>query len=458
MTENMVTQKQLVERYAPILEGKADVMGEDFAPITNPRIKAITAQLLENQIKSIRAGEQEVRTQLVEDCDDCLNTTSVAGWTGVLIKLVRRAIPQLCAHELVGVQPMRLPTGQIFSYTPIYANKEAPNNVALNGAPDTAYTGWSSDGTDGWDQGTGVAPDGTGPNPGGPVATDYEEDPWAAAGFTTGTAMDPGKDGCCITPKMSLKIESVQVTAKMRAFCACYSPEVAHDMQVMHGLDAEAELARDMANELAAEINEEIRRTILKVAKVGAQDTTTPGVFDLSTDSSGRYTEERMRDLLFRIELEANKVAFETHAGKANWVLVTAGVAAALSMMGIMSAGCCDKEQMLDVNGPLSCFAGTLPNGMKVFIDPYTQNVDYFVVGLKVSDQHAGLYYAPYVPFQVIKGQADCNGNPQLFFRSRYGMVQNPFVKDANGTPLGMNMADNSNPYFRKVLVRNLTA
>ena len=454
----MATERSaLVERYRTVLDGDESILGESFNKINNKRIEEITAVVLENTIQSIKNGEQDIRHQLTENTS-ALNTTSVAGWTGVLVKLVRRGIPQLCAHELVGVQPMDGPTGLVFAQYATYANKAAPNNVALFGLPDTAYSGFSSDGTDGWDQGTGVAPDGTGPNPGGPVATDYELDPFAAAGYTTGTAMDTATGEGCIIPKISLTIESVTVSAKTRALCTSYSSEVAQDMQRLHGLDAEAELAREMANELVAEINAEIMRTIIRVAKIGAEDTTVPGTFDLAVDSSGRYFEERLRDLVFRIEIEANKIAFETYAGKGNVILTTANVASALSMMGVLSA-CCDKEESMDVNAPLSCYAGMLNGKYKVFVDPYQNQMDYVVVGLKQSDTNAGLYYTPYVPFAVDKGKADCNGHTQLFFRSRYGMVSNPFVKNpGTGVKDGETLEPNINPYYRKFAVRNLTA
>lgn len=449
------TTKALLEKFEDILDGTSDLLeGQKFDKVENDSVRAITARLMENQIafmKSKTGGGNIIN----ENADTSLSTGNISGWTPVLIQMVRRTIPALCAHELVGLQPMSASTGSVFAFTPTYGLKQAPNNAALFGAPDTAYSGVSSDGTDGWDDGSGVAPSGTGPVPGGPVATDYEMDPFAAAGFTTGTAMDVLRGEGCVVPSMSFEVEKVTVTARTRKLMSSFSMEAEHDLRQEHGLDVEQELASVTANQLVADINAELMRTIIRVAKTGAQDTAVPGVFDAAVDSTGRFTEERIRDLVYQIEKEANKIAFETHAGKANWIMVTANIASALSMQGLLSARGEEAETM-DVNAPQSCYAGMLNGKYKVFVDPYNDMFDYVVVGLKVSDRHAGLYYAPYVPFDMREVTAECSGNKKYIFHTRYGVVSNPFVKDAAGNMDGETLAASINPYFRKFAVRNL--
>lgn len=450
-------KSQLKEKWKPILEGTLD--GEDLGvdPIDDQSREEITAQLLENQLNSIKFGDKQTH-ELLKEGVASFNSSNVAGWQSVLIKLVRRCTPNFAAHDLVGVQPLKTPTGIVFARHATYANKAAPNNIAGFGLPDTAYSGISGDGTDGWDQGTGVAPDGTGPNPGGPLATDYELDPFAAAGYTTGTAMETARGEGCVIPKMSMEFTKVTVTAKSRQLCASLNQEVEEDLRNLHGLEAKQELAMVVADELVQEVNAELMRTIIRVAKLGAQNTVTPGTLDLTVDSTGRFKEERLRDLLFQIEVEANTIGYETRMGRGNWIMTTPNIASALSIMGRLSGACCNKEDQLTID-PCNGYAGVLDGKYKVYVDPWNNTFDYVVVGYKGSNQESGIYYAPYVPFSVVHGQADCNGNPQMFFKTRYGVVSNPFVLDpVTGNPDGENLTPNINQFYRKFAVLNITA
>jgi len=460
----MFNAEQLQEKWAPILDY------EGLDPIKDSHRRAVTAILLENQEKELR----EERSFLSE-ATPTVNTntganagfsasasTPVAGFDPVLISLIRRAMPNLVAYDLAGVQPMNGPTGLIFAMRSRY--KTMGGTEALFGEADTAFSGQDNgfNLTNGFT--SGAVGMGTtsqqGSNPGllnpesGQTATTYN----VGQGMRTDDAEALGGAGTDQFNEMAFSIEKVTVTAKSRALKAEYTLELAQDLKAIHGLNAEAELANILSTEILAEINREVIRTIYRVAESGAQtNVASAGIFDLDVDSNGRWSVEKFKGLIFQIERDANAIAQRTRRGKGNMILCSADVASALTMAGVLDYTPALNAN-LNVDDTGNTFAGVLQGKYRVYIDPYAANVaanQYYVVGYKGSSPYdAGLFYCPYVPLQMVRAVGQDTFQPKIGFKTRYGLVANPF---AEGTDVGQGLLTvNKNRYYRRVRVDNL--
>lgn len=468
----MFHSEHLQEKWAPLLDY------EGLDNIKDSHRRAVTAVLLENQEKFLREQNafSESGSFLTETPTVNTNTTStpgfsanasspVAGFDPVLISLIRRAMPNLVAYDLAGVQPMNGPTGLIFAMRSRYNNQSGTE--AFFNEVDTAFSG-QDDGfnlTDGWSNGNvGLGTTNQqGTNPGllDPTttssgdATTYN----VGQGMRTDAAENLGNGDGNQFNEMAFSIEKVTVTAKSRALKAEYSLELAQDLKAIHGLNAEAELANILSTEILAEINREVIRTIYNVAEPGAQaNVATAGTFDLDIDSNGRWSVEKFKGLLFQIERDANAIAQRTRRGKGNVIMCSADVASALSMAGVLDyTPALNANLSVDDTG--NTFAGTLMGKFRVYIDPYAANVSanqYYVVGYKgTSPYDAGLFYCPYVPLQMVRAVGENTFQPKIGFKTRYGMVANPFAEGTNDTALGR-LARNANRYYRRVKIKNL--
>lgn len=415
------TNVNLVDKWSVILEN------EQYAPINDNYKKKVIAQLLENQIKE----SHETREMLSEDTAPTNVTANIGKYDPIMISMVRRGMPNLIAYDVCGVQPMTGPTSLIFAMRPKYVNSGALGEDAFY---DEAVTNHSGTGNHS-NTIPGVLQTGT--------------------GMATADAEKLGSDGNPDFQEMGFEIEKLTVEAKTRALKAKYSIELAQDMKALHGLDAEAELASILSSEILAEINREIIRTIYTIAKPGATDTASAGTFDLDADSNGRWSVEKFKGLLFQIEREANKIAKETRRGKGNVIICSSDVASAFAMAGVLDhTPALQRNNNLQVDEAGNTFAGILQGRYKVYIDPYATE-DYFVVGYKGASAHdAGLFYAPYVPLQMYKQVDSISFQPRLGFKTRYGLVANPFAEGKTKGNGALN-ADR-NVYFRKVKVTNI--
>ena len=418
----------LIQKWAPILEHA------DMPEIKDPHRRAVTAQLLENQTQ---ANRQQAEA-LTEDTAPVNVTANVGKYDPVLISLVRRAMPNLIAYDVCGVQPMTGPTGLIFAMRPKYVSGGALGAEAFYNEADTDFAG------------TGTH---AGTNPA--VLNDAVPGAYTSGnGMATAAAEVLGTDGNPAFAEMGFEIEKVTVEAKSRALKAKYSVELAQDLKAIHGLDAETELSNILSSEILAEINREVIRSIYTTAKVGADvGTAAAGVFDLDVDSNGRWSVEKFKGLLFQIERDANAVAKATRRGKANFIICSSDVASALAMAGVLDyAPALSTNLQVDDTG--NTFAGVLQGRYKVYVDPYATG-DFYVVGYKgASAYDAGLFYAPYVPLQMYKAVDDTSFQPKIGFKTRYGLVANPF---AEGTTKGAGaLTANSNVFFRRVKVTNI--
>jgi hypothetical protein len=460
----MPNTEHLQEKWAPVL----DYEGMD--PIKDSHRRAVTAVLLENQEQTLR----EEREFLSEGPTVSTNTsgsaagfsasasTPVAGFDPVLISLIRRAMPNLVAYDLAGVQPMSGPTGLIFAMRSRYTSQTGTE--ALFNEADTAFSGQSanlnnSDGFTNGAVGMGTTAQ-SGSNPGllNPEGSQTSSTYNVGQGMRTDNAENLGDGTEGHFNEMAFSIEKVTVTAKSRALKAEYSLELAQDLKAIHGLNAEAELANILSTEILAEINREVIRTIYNVAESGAQaNVANAGTFDLDVDSNGRWSVEKFKGLIFQIERDANAIAQRTRRGKGNMILCSADVASALTMAGVLdytpalNAG-------LNVDDAGNTFAGVLQGKYRVYIDPYSANVassQYYVVGYKgASPYDAGLFYCPYVPLQMVRAVGQDTFQPKIGFKTRYGIVANPF---AEGTTVGAGaLTKNANRYYRRVRVNNL--
>ena len=465
----MFNSEYLQEKWAPIL----DYDGLD--PIKDSHRRSVTAVLLENQEKELREERNflseapNVNTNSGASAGFSADATAagpVAGFDPVLISLIRRSMPNLVAYDLAGVQPMNGPTGLIFAMRSRY--KTQSGTEALFNEADTAFSGQP----DGLDDTSGFTATGAnnvglgttaqqGSNPGllnstaaQTNATDYN----VGQGMRTDSAEDLGDGTGDQFNQMAFSIEKVTVTAKSRALKAEYSLELAQDLKAIHGLNAEAELANILSTEILAEINREVIRTIYNVAEPGAQaNVAAAGTFDLDTDSNGRWSVEKFKGLIFQIERDANAIAQRTRRGKGNMILTSADVASALTMAGVLDYTPALNAN-LNVDDTGNTFAGVLQGKYKVYIDPYSANVSanqYYVVGYKGSSPYdAGLFYCPYVPLQMVRAVGQDTFQPKIRFKTRYGIVENPF---SQGTTQGLGtLTRNSNRYYRRVKVANL--
>jgi len=378
--------------------------------------------------------------------------------------LIRRSMPNLVAYDLAGVQPMSGPTGLIFAMRSKYTSQANANEAFFDEA-DTSFSGQNAGrtltgGMTDPNAGLGTTQAQVGPNPGAlnPTGSASSTAYDVGQGMTTANAEALSGTGDTAFNQMAFSIEKVTVTAKSRALKAEYSLELAQDLKAIHGLNAEAELANILSTEILAEINREVIRTIYKIAEPGAAaNTATAGEFDLDIDSNGRWSVEKFKGLLFQIERDANAIAQRTRRGKGNMILCSADVASALTMAGVLDYTPALNAN-LNVDDTGNTFAGILQGKYRVYIDPYSANVaanQYYVVGYKGSSPYdAGLFYCPYVPLQMVRAVGENTFQPKIGFKTRYGMVANPF---AEGTTAGAGrLRVNSNRYYRRVTVKNL--
>jgi len=459
-----VNQEVLQEKWAPLLDY------EGLDPIKDSHRRMVTAVLLENQEQSIKEEREFLSETPTNNTASGSNagfsasataTGPTAGFDPVLISLIRRSMPNLVAYDLAGVQPMNGPTGLIFAMRSRYTNQSGTE--AFFNEADSAFSGQNegfdlTNGMTGASVGIGsTLQQGTNPgllNPqGSQTATQYT----VGQGMRTDDAEDLGTTGDNFN-QMAFSIEKVTVTAKSRALKAEYSLELAQDLKAIHGLNAEAELANILSTEILAEINREVIRTIYRTAKSGAQaNTASAGTFDLDVDSNGRWSVEKFKGLIFQIERDANAIAQETRRGKGNVILCSADVASALTMAGVLDYTPALNAN-LNVDDTGNTFAGVLGGKFKVYIDPYAANVaasQYYVAGYKGSSPYdAGLFYCPYVPLQMVRAVGENTFQPKIGFKTRYGIVANPF---AQGTTQGSGALNaNANAYYRRVRVNNL--
>ena len=471
----MFQSEQLQEKWAPLLNY------EGLDEIKDSHKRAVTATLLENQEKFLREQNAfaESGSFLTEQPTNsggnpqgfsgaATASGPVAGFDPVLISLIRRSMPNLVAYDLAGVQPMSGPTGLIFAMRSRYQTQSG--DEAFYNEPDSAFSGRdsASNAETGMSDplaGMGTtAQSGTNPSVLNPVGSASSLGYRVGQGMRTDDAEALDGTGNNAFNEMAFSIEKVTVTAKSRALKAEYSLELAQDLKAIHGLNAEAELANILSTEILAEINREVIRTIYKVAEQGAvQNTATAGVFDLDIDSNGRWSVEKFKGLLFQIERDANAIAQRTRRGKGNIIMCSADVASALTMAGVLDYTPALNAN-LNVDDTGNTFAGTLMGKFRVYIDPYAANLtsanatpgnQYYVVGYKgTSPYDAGLFYCPYVPLQMVRAVGENSFQPKIGFKTRYGMVANPF---AEGTNQGLGALHvNQNRYYRRVSVKNL--
>ena len=440
----MYLTENLQEKWQPVLEHP------DLPKIEDSYKRAVTTVILENQEKAVR----EDKAFLSEAAPANATGSSVDNFDPVLISLVRRAMPNLIAYDICGVQPMTGPTGLIFAMKSRFGSQAGAE--ALFNEADTDFSGRDAAG----DTGSPDAQSGTNP------AT-LNDSP-SAGTYTTGIGMTTAQaetlgDGSDEFAEMAFSIDKITVTAKSRALKAEYTMELAQDLKAIHGLDAETELANILSSEILSEINREVVRTIYSHAKAGAQvNTTTAGIFDLDTDSNGRWSVEKFKGLIYQLERDANAIAQKTRRGKGNLIICSADVASALQMAGVLDYAPALSSN-LNVDDTGNTFAGVLNGKFRVYVDPYAANVSasqYYVVGYKgTSPYDSGLFYCPYVPLQMVRAVGQNSFQPKIGFKTRYGMVQNPFATSAGTGALdtsGAVAAGAQNEYYRRVKVTNI--
>jgi hypothetical protein len=437
--------EEIQKKWAPVLEHA------DLPSIKDAHRRAVTAQLLENTQRELRVSG--AHNQYLLEGDVPVNAIQASGGSSnidtfdpVLISLVRRSMPNLIAYDICGVQPMTGPTGLIFAMRARYGNNSGTET--FYNEVNTAYSSVVSGANTLGQKHVGTLP-GTANN--------------AEAGlYNMGTGMGTeqaealGSTGNSAFAQMAFSIEKVTVTAKSRALKAEYTMELAQDLKAVHGLDAETELSNILSNEILAEINREVVRTINITAVQGAQDNvTTAGTFDLDTDSNGRWSVEKFKGLMFQLEREANQIAKQTRRGKGNILICSSDVASALQMAGVLDYAPALNSNNLNVDDTGATFAGVLNGRLRVYIDPYAIGGNYAVVGYKGSSAFdAGLFYCPYVPLQMVRAVDQDSFHPKIGFKTRYGMVANPF---AQGSTAGVGaLTKDSNVYYRRMLINNL--
>jgi hypothetical protein len=441
------------KKWQPVLEHS------DLPKITDSYRRAVTATILENQERA----QKEDAAFLSEAAPTNATGSSIQNWDPILISLVRRAMPNLIAYDIAGVQPMTGPTGLIFAMRSRYTSQTG--NEALFDEADSDFSARNAAG----DSTSGQTPGGqAGANPA--ILNDSPAGSYTKGeAMTTATAEALGDSSSNAFAEMAFSIEKSTVTARSRALKAEYTMELAQDLKAIHGLDAETELANILSAEILAEINREVVRTIYINAEKGASantgsiNTTTEGIFDLDTDSNGRWSVERFKGLMFQVEREANTIAQRTRRGKGNILITSSDVASALQMAGVLDYTPALNNN-LNVDDTGNTFAGVLNGRFKVYIDPYSANQaakQYFVVGYKgTSPYDAGMFYCPYVPLQMVRAVGQDTFQPKIGFKTRYGLVANPFAETgaASGAVSAVNDAGNanSNRYYRRVQVANL--
>jgi hypothetical protein len=433
----MFLSENLQEKWSPILEHS------DLPKIEDNYKRAVTAVILENQEKALN----EDRTTLEEAAPLNATGSAISNWDPILISLVRRAMPNLVAYDICGVQPMTGPTGLIFAMKARYHDDV---NATRDGMSEALHNEARSD--------YSASPQTTSTS----VGSDPIGDPFdtsspsyastTGAGMSTASAESLGDGAGNHFAEMAFTIEKATVTAKSRALKAEYTLELAQDLKAIHGLDAESELANILSSEILAEINREVIRNVNLQAKTGAASTASAGTFNLDVDANGRWSVEKFKGLIFQIEREANVIAKETRRGKGNFILCSSDVASALSMAGVLDYTPA-LSTSLNVDDTGNTFAGVLNGKVKVYIDPYA-GVDYMTVGYRGSNPYdAGLFYCPYVPLQMVRAVGENTFQPKIGFKTRYGMVSNPFV---GATPSDGLASAGTNQYYRKMAVSNI--
>ena len=441
----MENYQALVEKWGPILEH------DSFSPIADSHRRSVTATILENTEKALQQ-EGDLSANMTSLLSEAAPTNDAgtggfgagstaggptAGYDPVLISLVRRAVPNLIAYDICGVQPMTGPTGLIFAMRSRLGS-QAGNEAFYNEADTTHSGGGTQAGSTGGSNANTTLFD-------------------TGAGLDTGVGEALGDGVGAHYAEMAFSIEKVAVTAKTRALKAEYTTELAQDLRAVHGLDAETELANILQTEILTEINREVVRTIYTTAEAGATGTATPGLFDLDVDANGRWSVEKFKGLMFQIEQEANAIAKATRRGKGNMVICSSDVASALQMAGVLDYAPALNGNALEVDDTGNTFAGVLNGRYRVYIDPFAGS-NYMVVGYKGSSAFdAGLFYCPYVPLQMVRAVGENSFQPKIGFKTRYGMVANPFAEGAVETAQGLGRLQvDSNKYYRRVRVSNL--
>ena len=441
----MYMTEELQKKWTPVLEHP------ELEAIKDPYKRAVTALVLENQQQAMSQDRMALNEVTVTGPENATGN-SIQNFDPILISLVRRALPNLIAYDVAGVQPMTGPTGLIFAMRARYSQQDGAE--AFFNEPNTQFSGSVSATNPYGFQGT-TAQDtaNTFQNPASLTTT-------SGIAMPTANAEILGSDSPAnVFQQMAFSIEKVTVTAQSRALKAEYSLELAQDLKAIHGLDAETELSNILSTEILAEINREVIRTIYTTAVAGAQyGTTTAGFFDLDTDSNGRWSVERFKGLIFQIERDANVIAKQTRRGKGNVLIVSSDVASAMAMAGVLQyTPALSADLQVDDTG--NTFAGLLHGRIKVYIDPYfggyTSNQELVTIGYKGSSPYdAGLFYCPYVPLQMVRAVDQFTFQPKIGFKTRYGMVANPFAKGSlvgNGA-----LTERSNVYYRLFGVKNL--
>ena len=443
-----VSYDKLVEKWSPVLDENS--AGE----IKDSHRRAVTAAILENQEIAFRE-EAQLNEVAANSNASVTGGPGGANWNPVLIALVRRAMPNLMAYDLCGVQPMTGPTGLIFAMKSKYKTTRAGATAGDEALFQEAITGFSGDSSSTQGAGTSGLEGVTDANPDSSIADEANTSAFGGA-MPTADAEALGTDGGSAFAEMGFSIEKATVTARSRALKAEYTLELAQDLKAIHGLDAETELANILSTEILAEINREVVRTINSQAIVGAlQDgIQTKGIFDLSTDADGRWSVEKFKGLVVQLEREANVIAKQTRRGKGNFMVCSSDVATAL-----VAAGMLDYTPSLSTNLQVddtgSTFAGVLNGRMRVYIDPYATG-DYVTVGYKGTNPYdAGVFYCPYVPLQMVRAVGENDFQPRIGFKTRYGMVSNPFVGTSPSDGLA---AARTNQYYRIFRVDNILA
>ena len=444
--------ENLLKKWAPVLDHG------DLAAIKDSHKRSVTAQLLENQERACRedaqgSGGYRNQTSLLSEAapQNAMGASSSTAGDGaidiydpVLISLVRRSAPNLIAYDICGVQPMTGPTGLIFAMRSRFSTQGGTE--ALFNEANTAFSGTNSGTTFGTNQ-TGASPADLS------AGTEYTR----GTGMTTAQAEALGDAGGNAFQEMAFSIEKIAVTAKSRALKAEYTMELAQDLKAVHGLDAEQELANILSTEILAEINREVVRTINLTATIGAQENvTTAGTFNLDVDANGRWSVEKFKGLMFQLERESNAIAKATRRGKGNVLICSSDVASALQMAGVLDyTPALSNNLQVDDTG--NTFAGVLNGRIKVYIDPYfaaTSGTHYATIGYKgTSAFDAGLFYCPYVPLQMVRAVGQDTFQPKIGFKTRYGMVANPFATSAADGVLAF---ANKNIYYRRIAISNL--
>ena len=446
----MYLTENLQEKWQPVLEHP------DLPKIEDAYKRAVTTVILENQEKAVREDRSFMSEAAPANAMGASSSTASDGsidtWDPVLISLVRRAMPNLIAYDICGVQPMTGPTGLIFAMKSRFGSQAGAEALFNEADSDFSAEDAASD-TGSPDSHSGTNPAVLNDSPAGTYTT--------GSGMSTANAEKLG-DGSDEFAEMAFSIDKVTVTAKSRALKAEYTMELAQDLKAIHGLDAETELANILSSEILAEINREVVRTIYTTAKAGAQvNTTTAGIFDLDTDSNGRWSVEKFKGLMFQLERDANAIGQLTRRGKGNMIICSADVASALQMSGVLDYAPALATN-LNVDDTGNTFAGVLNGKFKVYVDPYAANIaakQFYVVGYKgTSPYDSGLFYCPYVPLQMVRAVGQDSFQPKIGFQTRYGMVANPFAT-TNGTgaiDLTSPAAGDQNVYYRRVQVTNI--